>query len=47
MPDGPRPKGPDYDDDFYAWTQLPQQCPYTLDQILEEDWYPNPPGAKK
>jgi hypothetical protein len=21
MPDGPTPKGPDYDDDFYAWTQ--------------------------
>src|ERR1044071_8815523 len=21
MPDGPRPKGPSYDDDFYAWTQ--------------------------
>ena len=21
MPDGPTPQGPDYDDDFYAWTQ--------------------------
>lgn len=21
MPDGPRPMGPDYDDDYYAWTQ--------------------------
>src|SRR4029077_18867384 len=21
MPDGPRSNGPDYDDDFYAWTQ--------------------------
>ncbi|HWB48888.1 MAG TPA: DUF29 domain-containing protein [Stellaceae bacterium] len=21
MPDGPNPKTPDYDDDFYAWTQ--------------------------
>ena len=21
MPDGPRPAGPDYDEDFYAWTQ--------------------------
>ncbi|HTT81498.1 MAG TPA: DUF29 family protein [Stellaceae bacterium] len=21
MPDGPRPNGPNYDDDFYAWTQ--------------------------
>src|SRR3954447_17468293 len=21
MPDGTRPNGPDYDDDFYAWTQ--------------------------
>ena len=21
MPDGPRPKGPEYEEDFYAWTQ--------------------------
>ena len=21
MPDGTRPNGPDYDEDFYAWTQ--------------------------
>src|SRR5215213_9211436 len=25
MPDGPRPSGPDYDDDFYAWTQYQAQ----------------------
>jgi hypothetical protein len=24
---------------------LPVQCPYTLDQVLSEDWYPEPPGA--
>jgi hypothetical protein len=23
---------------------LPADCPYTLDQILTEDWYPSPPG---
>ena len=21
---------------------LPDTCPYTLDQILEDDWYPEP-----
>ena len=25
---------------------LPAVCPYTLDQILEEDWYPGGPGEK-
>jgi hypothetical protein len=25
---------------------LPKQCPYTLDQILEDDWYPEPPGEE-
>jgi hypothetical protein len=30
-----------------AAASLPQQCPYTLDQILEEDWYPERPGEKK
>ncbi|HTT78146.1 MAG TPA: DUF29 domain-containing protein [Stellaceae bacterium] len=25
MPDGPRPNGPNYDDDFYAWTQYQAQ----------------------
>jgi hypothetical protein len=30
-----------------AAASLPQQCPYTLDHILEEDWYPEPPGEKK
>jgi Domain of unknown function DUF29 len=24
---------------------LPDQCPYTLDQILADDWYPDPPPA--
>jgi Domain of unknown function DUF29 len=26
---------------------LPADCPYTLDQILLEDWYPERPGAKR
>ena len=25
MPDGPRPTGPEYDDDFFAWTQYQAQ----------------------
>jgi len=25
---------------------LPQQCPYSLEDILREDWYPEPPGEK-
>ena len=30
MPDGPRPKGPNYEDDFYAWTQFQAQVVRTL-----------------
>ena len=30
-----------------AAASLPAECPYTLDQILDEDWYPEPPGEKK
>jgi hypothetical protein len=30
-----------------AAARLPSQCPYTVDQILTEDWYPEPPGAKE
>jgi hypothetical protein len=43
MPDGP-PKGPDYDDDFYADAadSLPGACPFTLDDICRDDWYPEP-----
>jgi hypothetical protein len=26
--------------------RLPADCPYTFDQLLEEDWYPEPMGAK-
>ncbi len=26
---------------------LPTECPYTLDQILADDWYPEPPGEPK
>jgi len=29
-----------------AADSLPTECPYTLDQILEEDWYPAPPGEE-
>jgi hypothetical protein len=25
---------------------LPQSCPYSLDEICREDWYPEPPGEK-
>jgi hypothetical protein len=25
---------------------LPRQCPYSLDDILREDWYPEPPREK-
>jgi hypothetical protein len=27
-----------------AARQLPSVCPYSLDDILREDWYPDPPG---
>ena len=30
-----------------AAASLPAECPYTLDQILAEDWYPEPAGEKK
>jgi hypothetical protein len=26
---------------------LPPECPYTVDQILAEDWYPEPPQEQK
>ncbi len=25
---------------------LPQACPYSLDDVCREDWYPDRPGAK-
>jgi len=28
-------------------TALPVECPYELDQILADDWCPEPPGAAK
>ena len=31
MPDGPSPKGPDYEGDFYAWTQYQAEVLRTLD----------------
>jgi hypothetical protein len=30
-----------------AAAALPLICPYTLDQVLSRDWYPEPPGEKK
>jgi hypothetical protein len=27
-----------------AAEHLPVECPYTLDQIYQDDWYPEPPG---
>jgi hypothetical protein len=30
-----------------AAAALPAACPYTLDQILADDWYPDPPGEVK
>src|SRR5215212_8857827 len=30
MPDGPRPKGPNYEDDFFAWTQYQAEVLRTL-----------------
>ena len=42
MPDGPTPKAPDYDDDFYAWTQhqavVLREIPLTVDRepVLEK-----------
>lgn len=30
-----------------AVTSFPQSCPYTLDDILRDDWYPGPPEMAK
>ena len=30
-----------------AAAALPTECPYTLDQILEDDWYPEPPAQEE
>jgi len=30
-----------------AAASLPAQCPYTLDQVLDDDWYPEVPGDQK
>ena len=27
-----------------AADSMPAECPYTLEQILADDWYPDPPG---
>ena len=27
-------------------SSLPPECPYTLDQVLADDWYPQPAGDK-
>jgi len=36
----------EYKEDVAA-ASMPAECPYTLDQILAEDWYPSPPGDEK
>jgi Domain of unknown function DUF29 len=30
-----------------AAQSLPTECPYTIDQILAEDWYPEPVASRK
>jgi len=30
-----------------AAASLPAACPYSVDQILADDWYPEPPGEAK
>lgn len=30
-----------------AITRFPAVCPYTFDQILADEWYPDPPGEAK
>lgn len=30
-----------------AAASLPAQCPYTLDQVLDDDWYPEIAGDRK
>jgi hypothetical protein len=30
-----------------AAASLPAECPFTIDQILADDWYPDAPGEKK
>jgi hypothetical protein len=40
MPDGPRPMGPDYNDDYYAWTQYQAEVLRTMrraDNRLDRD----------
>jgi len=32
--------------EHHAAAALPQECPYTLDQILEDEWYPEPAKEK-
>ena len=30
-----------------AAVSLPEECPYTVEQILADDWYPEPPGEAR
>ena len=30
-----------------AAASLPSECPYTLDQVLDDDWYPEPAEGQK
>jgi hypothetical protein len=29
-----------------AALSLPPECPYTIDQVLAEDWYPDSPSGE-
>src|SRR6266849_1235590 len=33
--------------EYDAAASLPAECPYTLDQIVADDWYPEPPGEAR
>jgi hypothetical protein len=34
-------------DETAAATALPERCPYSLDEIIAEDWWPEPPQDRK
>jgi hypothetical protein len=33
------------DEEVELWPDLPRRCPYTLDQILDPDWWPERQGS--
>jgi hypothetical protein len=30
-----------------AAASLPAECPYTLEQVIEDDWYPEPAASQE